>query len=103
MTFAEHAWWQLHGRELVNSMASSGSADVVALLKDQSAYGALGDHGGAQKDCQRIPMVFYNPSLAHAVRTQPARLVDVMPTVLRALGITPTKSMDGRAYALKLK
>jgi hypothetical protein len=103
MTPAEYAWWKLHGQELVNTMAWSGSADVVALLKNQTSYGAIGDHGGAQKDVQRIPMVFYNPSLAHAVRTQPARLVDIMPTALRALGIAPTKAMDGRAYKLTLK
>ena len=70
---------------------------------NQTGYGAVGDHGGAQKDVQRIPMVFYNPSLAHADRTAPARLVDLMPTVLNTLGVTPTKAMDGHAYTLALK
>jgi hypothetical protein len=101
MTMAEYAWWKAHGKELVNTMCWPGSADVVGLLKNQTSYGAIGDHGGAQKDVQRIPMVFYNPSLAPAVRTAPARLVDLMPTIMKTMDLTPTKAMDGKAYTLK--
>jgi arylsulfatase A-like enzyme len=28
------------------------------------------------------------------------RSVDIMPTILRAMGITPTYDMDGKAYTL---
>ena len=28
------------------------------------------------------------------------RSVDIMPTILKAMGITPTYAMDGTAYAL---
>ena len=103
MSFGDHAWWKLHGQELVNTMAWSGSADVVGLLADRTTYGAYGDHGGAQKDVQRIPMVFYNPTLAPAARGTAARLVDIMPTVMRTMGIAPTTAMDGHAYTLKTK
>jgi hypothetical protein len=103
MPMAELIWWKLHGQELVNTMAWSGSADVVGLLQNNASYGAIGDHGGAQKDVQRIPMVFYNPSLAMAVKARPARLVDLMPTIMRTMGITPTSPMDGTAILLKTK
>lgn len=103
MSFADHAWWKLHGQQLVNTMAWSGSADVVGLLADRTSYGAYGDHGGAQKDVQRIPMVFYNPGLAPAAHGSAARLVDIMPTIMRTMGIAPTSAMDGHAFALKTK
>ena len=105
MTVAERAWWSAHGQELVNTMACSGSADVVGLLADKTSYGAFGDHGGAQKDVQRIPMVWYVPGMKHAVDNKTAmRLVDIMPTILKTMGIQAKTSdpMDGSAYTLQL-
>ena len=55
---------------------------------------------GAQMDVQRIPMVFYSSGMKHLVRGTPFRLVDIMPTVLRTMGIPPTAPMDGTAYNL---
>jgi hypothetical protein len=100
MTPFELAWWQLHGQELVNTMAFEGSADVVGLLKDRVGYGVFGDHGGAQKQVQRIPMIVYNPSIPRAVNGSGIRLADLMPTVLRTMGIPLTAPVDGRAYKL---
>ena len=100
MTWSEWLWWMQHGQELVNTMAFSGSADVVGLLADKTSYGVYGDHGGAQMDVQRIPMVFYSSGMKHLVRGTPFRLVDIMPTVLRTMGIPPTAPMDGTAYNL---
>jgi predicted AlkP superfamily pyrophosphatase or phosphodiesterase len=100
MTWAERAWWLRHGQQLVNTMAWQGSADVVGLLADRTSYGVYGDHGGAQKDVQRIPMAIYNPSIRHVVNCSPMRLVDIMPTALRAMGIPLTAPVDGRAYKL---
>lgn len=45
-------------------------------------------------------MVFYNPSLKAQVRSSAVRLVDIMPTVMKTMGLTPTKAMDGKAYTL---
>ncbi len=103
MSSAERSWFKKHAQELVNTMAWSGSADVVGLLTNRTSYGAFGDHGGAQKDVQSIPMVFYNPGLKHVKYKAATRLVDIMPTVMRSMGITPTKAMDGKAYTLKTK
>jgi len=102
MTRAEKAWWTAHGLELVNTMAFSGAADVVGLLGDRTSYGVYGDHGGAQKDVQGIQMVMYAQGMKHMTSNAPFRLVDVMPTVLRNMGIPQMAPMDGKAYKLPL-
>ena len=103
MTALENGWWQTHGQELVDSMCWAGSADVVGLLADYTSYGVYGDHGGAQRDVQNIPMVFYTPGIEHGTNESAIRLVDLMPTVLRTIGVSPDEpsSMDGKAYALE--
>ena len=95
---SELAWWFLHGQELVNSMAASNGPDVVGLLHDRTSYGVYGDHGGAQETVQRIPMVFWSPSMAFANNTgAPFHTYDVMPTILRLMNIPLTAPLDGRA------
>jgi hypothetical protein len=102
MTRAERIWWAAHGQRLVNTMASPAGPDVVGLLKDQTSYGVYGDHGGAQRAVQRIPMVMYVKGMKHKVSVAPFRLVDVLPTVLYNMGIKKMAPMDGRAYSLGL-
>jgi hypothetical protein len=102
MTPAEKSWWLQHGQELVDTMAFDGSADVVGLLANRVGYGVFGDHGGAQRQVQQIPLVMSNPSIPRSVRGSGGRLVDLMPTVLRTMGIPLTAPVDGRAYKLPL-
>jgi arylsulfatase A-like enzyme len=75
---------------------------VIGLLADNTSYGVAGDHGGAQESVQRIPIVFSGPGV-RAGATPPAaiRSVDILPTVLRELGIARTHRMDGRGYRLR--
>jgi predicted AlkP superfamily pyrophosphatase or phosphodiesterase len=100
MTKSERAWWASHAQRLVNTMASSTSPDVVGLLRDKTSYGVYGDHGGAQQEVQRVPMVFYAKGMKHYSSGAPFRLVDVLPTVLRTMGIPQMAPMDGKAYKL---
>ena len=102
MTGTERVWWAAHGQELVNTMCYWGSGDLVGLLADYTSYAAFGDHGGAQMDVQRIPMAWYMPGMKHAVNNSQIRLVDMMPTIMKAMAITPTNTMDGMAYSLRL-
>lgn len=102
MTAAEKSWWQATGQHLVDTMAFSGSADVVGLLANKTVYAVYGDHGGAQKDVQRIPMVFYMKGMQHRDAAAKAKLVDLMPTTLKAMGIKPMARMDGAARDLGL-
>ena len=101
MTVAEARWWKRHGQELVNTMAASNGPDVIGLLHDKTSYGVLGDHGGAQESVQRVPMVFWSPSLAYGNNTY-ARFTtpDVMPTILQLMGIPVTEPVDGVARKL---
>jgi hypothetical protein len=102
MTRAERLWWRAHGQKLVNTMASPTAPDVVGLLKDQTGYGVYGDHGGAQKEVQRVPMVMYAKGMKRMTSAAPFRLVDVLPTVLHNMGIKKMAPMDGKAYSLGL-
>ena len=87
MTGPEKAWWKQHGQELVDSMAAPNGPDLIGLLHDKTSYGVYGDHGGAQESVQRVPMVFWSPSLAFANNTgAPFKTIDVMPTILDVHG-----------------
>jgi arylsulfatase A-like enzyme len=99
-TDAEFSWWSSKAQMIVNTMAWAGAADVVGLLKDKTSYGVYGDHGGASRGAQRIPMVFYAKGIKHVVHGAQFRLVDVLPTVLRTMGIPQLAPMDGKAYKL---
>ena len=101
MTGPETAWWKQHGQELVNTMAASNGPDLIGLLHDKTSYGVYGDHGGAQQSVQRVPMVFWSPSLAFANNTgAPFKTIDVMPTILDVMGIPQTGTTDGVARPL---
>lgn len=101
MTKSEYAWWSANAQTLVDTMAWKGASDVIGLLKDKTSYGgAYGDHGGATKGCQRVPMVFWAKGIKPRVRAEQFRLVDVLPTALRTMGIPQLAPMDGKAYKL---
>jgi arylsulfatase A-like enzyme len=102
MSVAERAWWAAHGQELVNTMCYAGSGDLVGLLADYTSYAAYGDHGGAQKDVQRIPMAWFMPGMPHRDNVAQIRLVDIMPTIMKAMRIPVAEPMDGSAYSLPL-
>ncbi len=101
MTQSEKDWWKDHGQEIVDTMASPNGPDIVALLHDKTSYGVYGDHGGAQESVQRVPMVFWSPSLAFGAATgRPFHTPDVMPTILATMGIPLTDPVDGTARRL---
>ena len=101
MTTSEKDWWKDHGQEIVDTMASPNGPDIVALLHDKTSYGVYGDHGGAQESVQRVPMVFWSPSLAFGATTgRPFHTTDVMPTILATMGIPLSQPVDGTARRL---
>jgi hypothetical protein len=100
MTASEKDWWKAHGQEIVDTMAAPDGPDVVGLLHDRTSYGVYGDHGGAQKSVQRVPMVFWTPGMRADSTNERFRTPDVLPTILAALGIHPTSAMDGRSHSL---
>jgi hypothetical protein len=100
MTKSEKDWWKAHGQAIVDTMAADDGPDVIGLLHDKTSYGVYGDHGGAQESVQRVPMVFWGPGIRARVNNESFRTPDVLPTILAAMGISPTSPMDGRSHAL---
>ena len=101
MTDAEDKWWRKHGQNIVDTLASADGPDIVALLHDKTSYGVFGDHGGANESVQRVPMVFWSPSLAPGIDTgNEFETHDVLPTILAAMGIPLTAPVDGEPHHL---
>ena len=101
-TKAERQWFDKHAQELVDTQAAPYGPDLVATLPDNTTYSVAGDHGGIQRGAQLIPIVFAGAGLSDKDVKAPVRSVDIMPTILKAMGITPTAAMDGVAYPLPL-
>ena len=99
----ELAWWRKHGQALVDTMAADNGPDVIALLADDVGYGVYGDHGSAKESDQRIPMVFWSSNIKPAKPDYAFRSVDILPTVLKAMGITQVKRVDGRAWNVEFR
>lgn len=96
----ERAWFAAHAQELVNTMAAPSGPDLIATLVDDTTYSVAGDHGGIQRRSQQIPIVFAGGGVGSRDLTGPVRSVDIMPTVLRELGVKATYPMDGKAWRL---
>ncbi len=97
---AEKLWFSRKAQELIDTQAADHGPDLVATLPDDTTYSVLGDHGGIQRATQQIPIVFAGASTSHQDLRAEVRSVDIMPTILRAMGIAPTVPMDGTAYEL---
>ncbi len=98
---SEKAWFKSKAQDIVNTMADANGPDLVGLLRDKVSYGAYGDHGGASESVQRVPMVFWSQDMATADNTSASFVTpDLMPTILRALGIEQTYPTDGQAHTL---
>ena len=101
MRGAERSWFVRHGEELVDTMAEPSGPDVVGLVATDVTYGVIGDHGGHNKLIQNIPLVFYGPGIGSKDQNREARLVDVMPTILKTMGIDyDPADLDGEAVNL---
>ena len=101
MTPSERRWWKRHAADTVDAMASDDGPDVVVLLRDETTYGAYGDHGGANEAVQRVPVVFWSPSLAPGRHTaRPFIAPDILPTILAAMDIPLSSPVDGTAHRL---
>lgn len=99
----ELRWWQQHGQELLDSMAADSGPDVIGLLAEDVSYGAYGDHGSAKESDQRIPMVIWARNIQPGKPDYGFRSIDILPTVLDAMGIPQTYPGDGKAWKLRFR
>ncbi len=99
-SLGERLWFSRKAQELVDTEAAVYGPDLIATLPDDTTYSIAGDHGGIQRATQQIPIVFAGAGLSSRDIYGEVRSVDIMPTILKAMGIKPTYPMDGVAYAL---
>lgn len=81
------SWAIKHDVELLNTMASSQSPNIVGLLADNVGFGKLGDHGGAQESVQRIPMIIAGPGVKKGLDTKPIRLFELNEYITKAMSL----------------
>ncbi len=104
MTGQERKWFDDHADELVDTMANNTAPDVVGITGTDVTYGVMGDHGGSQELVQNIPMVFYGPGVSQRDSRREFRHVDVLPTILEAMGVDyDPGDLDGEAVKLSKK
>ncbi|MFC6519161.1 sulfatase-like hydrolase/transferase [Undibacterium arcticum] len=103
LSATELAWWKKHGQELVDTMAADNGPDIIGLLADEVGYGVKGDHGSAKQSDQRVPMVVWAANIQAEQPAYAFRTVDILPTVLKAMGIRQDQPGDGKAYSLKFR
>jgi hypothetical protein len=89
---------------VVTSAEGYGFGDPRVRPLKKKAIGAAkvtrGSHGMVNWADQHISLLFHGPGLrAGLVSASPARLVDILPTIALAMGLSPTGSVDGTALA----
>lgn len=86
---------------LLRTLMNGHQPEVVAFCRNDATTVAptthwKADHGGAGWQSQHIPLIFAGPGIASGqIQVEPARLEDVAPTVLDAMGVKPV-GMEGR-------
>jgi hypothetical protein len=86
---------------LLRSFSSPSAPDLVIFFAEHTASlpdgeaGWKADHGGGSWEAQHIPLVFYGPGVVPGrISNHPARLIDIAPTALSLLGVSP-EGMQG--------
>ena len=101
MSAGDQAWFNSHAQGLVDTMAAPNGPDVVGLVSTNVTYGVVGDHGGFNRLVQNIPMVFSGPGVNPKDSGIELRHVDVLPTILEAMGIDyDPDDLNGKAVDL---
>lgn len=92
-------------QSLLQSFAGANGPDLVVLFTEGTGSepngqaGWKADHGGASWQAQHIPLILSGPGIRHGgVSSSPARLIDIAPTALQAMGV-PHTGMQGMVLA----
>jgi arylsulfatase A-like enzyme/Flp pilus assembly protein TadD len=91
---------------LLDALRTAGRDDRTLIVVTGDHGESLGEHGEAThgmllyEGALRVPLVFAAPGLPHAIRDDPASLVDIVPTVLGLLGVAAPAAQDGRDLLL---
>lgn len=91
-------------QHLLGTLMDGHEPAVVVFCREGASFASpsyhwRADHGGAGWQSQHIPLILAGPGIRRGlVIGEPAKLDDVAPTVLTALGVEPT-GMEGRVLA----
>ena len=87
-----------------DTLRSAGALDHTLVVIAADHGESLGEHGErthglfAYDSTLRVPLIVWAPPALHpAVVAGTARLVDVMPTILDLVGVSPPSALDGRS------
>ena len=98
MSYADHAVGEL--RDALEQLGLAGRTIVVVTADHGESLGEHGvyfDHFGLHEPSLRVPFIVWAPGrLAPARRTDPARGLDVAPTVLGLAALPVPSAMQGR-------
>lgn len=80
-------------------------AALVITLTPYSYWGAgtYATHGTPHDYDARVPIIFFGAPFNAGMHQQTARVVDMAPTLARALGVTPLERLDGAPLAAALR
>lgn len=92
-------------RRWLHMFASDDEAALVITLTPYSYWGAgtYATHGTPHDYDTRVPIIFFGTPFRAGMNQQTARVVDMAPTLARALGVTPLERLDGVALNAALR
>ena len=101
MTGAERAWFVQHADDLVDTMANDSAPDVVGWCGRTPRMASRATTAAARSSSRTSRWCSTARASGLKDSNREMRLVDVMPTVLKAMGISyDPNSLDGEAMKL---
>ncbi len=84
-------------RRWLHMFANDDDAALVITLTPYSYWGAglYATHGSPHDYDARVPIIFFGAQFRAGMHQQTVRVVDMAPTLARALGVTPLERLDG--------
>ena len=92
-------------RRWLHMFANDEEAGLVVTLTPYSYWGAgtYATHGTPHDYDARVPVIFFGAPFRTGMHPQTVRVVDMAPTLARALGVTPLERLDGVPLRAALK
>ncbi len=93
------------GRRWLHMFASDDDAALVITLTPYSYWGAgtYATHGTPHDYDARVPVIFFGAPFRQGMHGETVRVVDMAPTLARALGLTPMERLDGVPLSAALR
>ena len=92
-------------RRWLHSVPPDYPISVVVTLDSGSVWSArvAGEHGSPYDEDARVPLILWGAPFRPGRHDQPARVVDLAPTLAHVLGVRPRERLDGRVLDAVLK